>query len=76
VQVKLSEVHLIHPAPEPGPSRNVFQWYSVERGYDLALTDAGIVITKGGLERVIPMSNVIAYERAKVEVIAHQAVKK
>lgn len=74
--MKLFEVHLIHPAPEPGPSRNLFQWYIVERGYDIALTDAGIVITKGGFERVIPMSNVIAYERAKVEVQTHQAAKK
>lgn len=62
--MKLSEVHLIHPAPEPGNSGNVYQWYSAAKGYELELVKEGVVVSKASKVRIVPLSNVIAYEPA------------
>lgn len=62
--MKLSEIHLIHPAPEPGASGNVYHWFSAQKGYTLELVKEGVVIGKGDKLRIVPLSNVIAYEPA------------
>lgn len=60
--MKLREVHLIHPAHEPGPAGGVSRWFSVASGYDIESLKEGVVVKRGEHVRIYPYANVADME--------------